>query len=60
MNVIKKYVMFSVLLLFYVSIVSILILQVVLYQNSYEKLSMQISHTSIEAKAMEAKATEEE
>lgn len=48
MRVIKKYIVFPVLLLLYVSVVSLLLKQYDTFCKAYRMMSMQITHATIE------------
>lgn len=48
MRVVKKYLVLSVMLLFYLCVVSILLQQFYVYQRAYQNLSKLLSHPSLE------------
>lgn len=53
MRVVKKYIVLSVFLLFYITAVSILFRQFRVYQEAYTALSILISHDSIDVSGEE-------
>lgn len=59
MRIIKKYIVLSALLLFYMAAVSLLLAQFCMYQRAYYALSRQISHSSIEIALEEIQLQEE-
>lgn len=53
MRIVKKYFLLSGLVFFYVSLITMLLHQVSIYQKAYYELSKRIAHSSIEVKIAE-------